>query len=154
MDRPKERIMTGTGEESVLRARGLLHLLGGLDRPTGGELWLAGQHLSRMGERALARQQRDVVGFVFQAFHLMDELTAVENVELPALLLPGALVGVPLGIGLFAAANGAGVVTVPPAPWLLGAVLGTLLVLAGLTTIPARIGTRRSVAEILQSETA
>jgi len=39
-----------------------------------------------MGERALARLRRDAVGFVFQAFHLMDELTAVENVELPALL--------------------------------------------------------------------
>ena len=39
-----------------------------------------------MSERALARLRRDVVGFVFQAFHLMDELTAAENVELPALL--------------------------------------------------------------------
>ena len=39
-----------------------------------------------MGERALARLRREAVGFVFQAFHLMDELTAVENVELPALL--------------------------------------------------------------------
>ena len=64
----------------------LLHLLGGLDRPSGGELWLAGQRLDRMGERALARVRRDRVGFVFQAFHLMDELTAVENVELPGLL--------------------------------------------------------------------
>jgi ABC-type lipoprotein export system ATPase subunit len=64
----------------------LLHLLGGLDRPTGGGLWLAGQRLDQMGERALARLRRYAVGFVFQAFHLMDELTAVENVELPALL--------------------------------------------------------------------
>jgi ABC-type lipoprotein export system ATPase subunit len=64
----------------------LLHLLGGLDRPTGGEVWLAGQSLGRLGERALARLRRDAVGLVFQAFHLMDELTAVENVELPALL--------------------------------------------------------------------
>jgi ABC-type lipoprotein export system ATPase subunit len=64
----------------------LLHLLGGLDRPTGGELWLDGQRLDQMGERALARLRRDAVGFVFQAFHLMDELSAVENVELPALL--------------------------------------------------------------------
>ena len=64
----------------------LLHLLGGLDRPTGGELWLAGQRLDQMGERGLSRLRRDAVGFVFQAFHLMDELTAVENVELPALL--------------------------------------------------------------------
>jgi ABC-type lipoprotein export system ATPase subunit len=64
----------------------LLHLLGGLDRPSGGELWLAGQRVDQMGERALARLRRDKLGFVFQAFHLMDELTAVENIELPALL--------------------------------------------------------------------
>jgi ABC-type lipoprotein export system ATPase subunit len=64
----------------------LLHLLGGLDRPSGGEVWLAGRRIDRMGERALARMRRSAVGFVFQAFHLMDELTAVENVELAALL--------------------------------------------------------------------
>ena len=64
----------------------LLHLLGGLDRPTAGEIWLAGRRVDQMTERALARLRRDAVGFVFQAFHLMDELTAVENVELPALL--------------------------------------------------------------------
>jgi putative ABC transport system ATP-binding protein len=64
----------------------LLHLLGGLDRPTGGEIWLAGRRVDQMGERALARLRREAVGFVFQAFHLMDELTAAENVELPALL--------------------------------------------------------------------
>ena len=64
----------------------LLYLLGGLDRPTGGEIWLDGQDVTRMSERALARLRRDAIGFVFQAFHLMDELTAVENVELPALL--------------------------------------------------------------------
>jgi len=64
----------------------LLHLLGGLDRPSGGEVWLDGRRLDQMGERALARMRRQSVGFVFQAFHLMDELTAQENVELPALL--------------------------------------------------------------------
>jgi putative ABC transport system ATP-binding protein len=64
----------------------LLHLLGGLDRPSGGEVWLAGRRIDPIGERALARMRRSDVGFVFQAFHLMDELTAVENVELPALL--------------------------------------------------------------------
>ena len=64
----------------------LLHLLGGLDRASGGELWLAGQRIDQLGERALARLRRDKIGFIFQAFHLMDELTAVENVELPALL--------------------------------------------------------------------
>ena len=64
----------------------LLHLLGGLERPSSGELQLAGQRIDQMGETALARLRQDCVGFVFQAFHLMDELTAVENVELPALL--------------------------------------------------------------------
>ena len=64
----------------------LLHLLGGLDRPSDGEVWLAGRRIDRIGEKALARMRRTAVGFVFQAFHLMDELTAVENVELSALL--------------------------------------------------------------------
>jgi ABC-type lipoprotein export system ATPase subunit len=64
----------------------LLHLLGGLDRPSGGELWLAGRRIDRLGERGLADLRRREIGFVFQAFHLMDELTARENVELPALL--------------------------------------------------------------------
>jgi ABC-type lipoprotein export system ATPase subunit len=64
----------------------LLHLLGGLDRPSAGEIWLSGQRIDGLGERALARLRCAAVGFVFQAFHLMDELTAVENVELPALL--------------------------------------------------------------------
>ena len=64
----------------------LLHLLGGLERPTGGEVWLAGQRIDTLSERALARLRRRSVGFVFQAFHLMEELSAAENVELPALL--------------------------------------------------------------------
>jgi putative ABC transport system ATP-binding protein len=64
----------------------LLHLLGGLDRPTGGELWVAGRRIDGLGEKALARMRRSAVGFVFQAFHLMEECTAVENVELPELL--------------------------------------------------------------------
>jgi putative ABC transport system ATP-binding protein len=64
----------------------LLHLLGGLDRPSAGELWLAGRRVDRLSERGLAQLRRHDVGFVFQAFHLMDELTAEENVELPALL--------------------------------------------------------------------
>jgi len=64
----------------------LLHLLGGLDRPTGGQVWLAGQRIDTLSERALARMRRTSIGFVFQASHLMEELTAAENVELPALL--------------------------------------------------------------------
>jgi ABC-type lipoprotein export system ATPase subunit len=64
----------------------LLHLLGGLDRPSGGEVSLNGRRIDDIGETALARMRRTDVGFVFQAFHLMEELTAVENVELSALL--------------------------------------------------------------------
>jgi putative ABC transport system ATP-binding protein len=64
----------------------LLHLLGGLDRPSGGEVSLGGRRIDQMREKALARMRRTAVGFVFQAFHLMEELSAVENVELPALL--------------------------------------------------------------------
>jgi ABC-type lipoprotein export system ATPase subunit len=64
----------------------LLHLLGGLERPSSGEVWLGGRRIDQIGERGLARMRRSAVGFVFQAFHLMDELTARENVELSALL--------------------------------------------------------------------
>ena len=64
----------------------LLHLLGGLDRPSGGEVWLGGRRIDRLGERGLATMRREAVGFVFQAFHLVDELTARENVELSALM--------------------------------------------------------------------
>ena len=64
----------------------LLHLLGGLERPSGGEVSLNGRRIDDIGEKALARMRRTDVGFVFQAFHLMEELTAIENVELSALL--------------------------------------------------------------------
>jgi putative ABC transport system ATP-binding protein len=64
----------------------LLHLIGGLDRPSAGQLSVAGQRVDELSERALAHVRRDEIGFVFQAFQLMDELTAQENVELPALL--------------------------------------------------------------------
>ncbi len=65
----------------------LLHLLGGLERPSAGELTLDGRRVDGLSEAAWARLRRRSVGFVFQAFHLIDELSAVENVELPALLV-------------------------------------------------------------------
>jgi putative ABC transport system ATP-binding protein len=65
----------------------LLHLLGGLERPSAGEVWLDGRRVDRLSEAAWARLRRRTIGFVFQAFHLVDELSAVENVELPALLV-------------------------------------------------------------------
>ena len=64
----------------------LLYMLGGLERPSAGELRLAGHRLDQMSEKSLARLRRTTIGFVFQAFHLVEELTAEENVELPALL--------------------------------------------------------------------
>ena len=57
----------------------LLHLLGGLERPSAGEVWLAGRRIDRLSEKALARMRRHAIGFVFQAFHLMDELTAARE---------------------------------------------------------------------------
>jgi putative ABC transport system ATP-binding protein len=65
----------------------LLHLLGGLERPDAGELYLDGERVDGLSETAWAVRRRRGLGFVFQAFHLVDELTSVENVELPALLL-------------------------------------------------------------------
>jgi putative ABC transport system permease protein len=71
---------------------------------------------------------------------------------LPA--VPGALLGVPLGIGLFAvASHGVGVV-IPPAGWLAAAVLGTVAGVGVLSAIPARIGARRPVAGVLAAEVA
>ena len=64
----------------------LLHLLGGLERPSAGTIELGGHPVSDRSERALAHLRRTAVGFVFQGFYLMDELTAIENVELPGLL--------------------------------------------------------------------
>jgi putative ABC transport system permease protein len=68
---------------------------------------------------------------------------------LPA--LPGALLGIPLGIGLFALANGGGTqaTVVPPAWWLVASVLGTMLAVAALTALPARIGARQPIAPVL-----
>ena len=68
----------------------LLHLLGGLERPDAGELSLAGVRVDGLSETQWAVFRRRNVGFVFQAFHLVDELTAVENVELPTLLVGGS----------------------------------------------------------------
>ncbi len=68
---------SGSGKTS------LLMLLAGLERPTGGRLSVAGHELSRMDEDALARFRRGHVGIVFQAFHLVPTMTALENVAVP-----------------------------------------------------------------------
>lgn len=62
----------------------LLHLLGGLDAPTTGEIWFDGRNLATLSGLELARFRNRKVGFVFQAYHLLPELSALENVCLPA----------------------------------------------------------------------
>ncbi len=64
----------------------LLHLLGALDTPTEGKVWIAGKDLSVQKDGELSVIRRDYVGFVFQKFHLMNELTVKENIVLPMLL--------------------------------------------------------------------
>jgi putative ABC transport system ATP-binding protein len=61
----------------------LLAMLAGLDLPTSGEVWLAGSNLSLLDEDHRARLRAQRVGFVFQSFHLVPSLTALENVMLP-----------------------------------------------------------------------
>ena len=62
----------------------LLHLLGGIDSPSQGEVWLAGRNLATLGRGDLARLRNKDVGFIFQAYYLLPELDALENVCLPA----------------------------------------------------------------------
>jgi putative ABC transport system ATP-binding protein len=64
----------------------LLHLLGGLDVPTSGEVILAGQPLSRLGDDEITRFRRRKVGFIFQFYNLLPTLTATENIALPLLI--------------------------------------------------------------------
>jgi putative ABC transport system ATP-binding protein len=61
----------------------LLNMLGCLDHPTGGEYWLAGHHVNELNADQLADLRNEVLGFVFQSFHLLPRLTALENVMLP-----------------------------------------------------------------------
>jgi ABC-type lipoprotein export system ATPase subunit len=69
---------SGTGKST------LLHLLGGLDTPNAGRILFDGQDISHLSDRQLTHFRNRRVGFVFQAYHLLPELTALENVCLPA----------------------------------------------------------------------
>ena len=68
---------SGSGKSTVL------NLVGGLDQPTSGQVWINGTELSASDERTLTRHRRQHVGFVFQSFNLLPRLTAKENVALP-----------------------------------------------------------------------
>ena len=61
-----------------------MHVLAGLDRPTSGSAWIAGQEITAMGDTALTKLRRRHIGFVFQFFNLLPTLTAEENIVLPA----------------------------------------------------------------------
>ena len=61
----------------------LLGLIAGLDRPTSGSIWLDGREITQLGEKAMARLRLANVGYIFQSFHLIPTLTALENVSIP-----------------------------------------------------------------------
>jgi putative ABC transport system ATP-binding protein len=79
----------GAGELLVVRGSSgagkttLLNLLGGLDSPTSGTVWLGDRELSAMGEEELAAARRDGLGYIFQTFGLIPVLSAAENIEVP-----------------------------------------------------------------------
>ncbi|MBI2545516.1 MAG: ABC transporter ATP-binding protein [Candidatus Aenigmarchaeota archaeon] len=64
----------------------MLHMLGALDKPTSGKVFIDGQDLSKLSDDELARLRGEKIGFVFQFFNLYPTLTAVENVELPMII--------------------------------------------------------------------
>ncbi|QKW14485.1 ABC transporter ATP-binding protein [Verrucosispora sp. NA02020] len=82
-------LRAGRGELVAVRGRSgagkttLLNLIGGLDRPTSGRVWVAGREVTAAGEQELLRLRRDTVGFVFQSFGLIPILSAAENVGVP-----------------------------------------------------------------------
>jgi putative ABC transport system ATP-binding protein len=64
----------------------LLNLVGGLDRPTSGEIWVDGENIAKAPARRLVEHRRRRIGFVFQSFNLLPQRTALENVEVPLMV--------------------------------------------------------------------
>ncbi|HVI48332.1 MAG TPA: ABC transporter ATP-binding protein [Chitinophaga sp.] len=63
----------------------LLHIMGLLEEPSGGEYYFQGERVDKMNEKKRTQLHRGAIGFVFQAYHLIDELTVYENIETPLL---------------------------------------------------------------------
>jgi putative ABC transport system ATP-binding protein len=64
----------------------LLNLIGGLDHPTMGEIWVEGENIARASAKRLVEHRRQRIGFIFQSFNLLPQRTALENVEVPLML--------------------------------------------------------------------
>jgi putative ABC transport system ATP-binding protein len=82
LDVPKGQVVSIVGPSGSGKST-LLNLIGGLDRPTAGEIQIEGENLSKLSDDALTRVRRDKIGFVFQFFNLLPTLNSMENVALP-----------------------------------------------------------------------
>ena len=76
----------------------LLHILGMLDEPSGGDYYFFGESVLKLNERKRSELHRNFIGFVFQSYHLIDELTVYENLETP--LLYKKIKGIKLYVGI------------------------------------------------------
>jgi putative ABC transport system ATP-binding protein len=82
LDVPRNHLVVVMGPSGSGKST-LLYLLGGLDRPTGGQITVNGQNIEKMDENMLALYRRRTVGFIFQSFNLIASMTALENVAFP-----------------------------------------------------------------------
>lgn len=97
---PEKQVLALVGPSGSGKST-LLGLIAGLDRPTSGSIHLAGQDITMLGESEMARYRRRMVGYIFQSFHLIPTLTALENVSVP-LELDGAVQVTQRAAGLLA----------------------------------------------------